>query len=271
MPARGRRARDFVLLDGAVGQVDAAGLGARAGAALPDRAGDAGLRRSELRASGRGVRRCRPATVPAVPPAVARRLPTGAIDAGLDHGGPGSTVTAGSARTCLSARRARPISCASRARRRVLREVDGRRAPAHSTRAAEQAADGADGRTRLRGCAGLGALRRRGPLKGSSSMAKTAQLGPAAGAAGAGAEARDGQRGARAARRRGAAAGRVVGGPGRRRSAPTTARATSFRSGASGDWQGMAGRIAVWSNGGWVYPRRRGPGGGPGTRAVAGP
>ena len=37
---------------------------------------------------------------------------------------------------------------------------------------------------------------------------------------------------------------------------------------ASGAWQGMVGRIAVWSNGGWIFSRR-GPAGAPGTRAAA--
>ena len=40
--------------------------------------------------------------------------------------------------------------------------------------------------------------------------------------------------------------------------------------GATGEWAGhRAGRIAVWSNGGWIVSRAAAPAGAPGTRAAA--
>ena len=207
MPDLGRPARSSCVLDGAAGQLDlpasAAGLSATTGsgpapAPTTIRATCTSWRPSPASGCGRTVQRilrAERARGRGIELAWTRRT---RID-GDSWLGDGRAARRGAGGYLLRVRRGR----------RLLREVS--REPTSylysRRRAGARRRPAAAG---VRGCPGLGPVRAGTLSRGSNSMAKTAQLDLPLVDAGAGAEARDGERGAGPPGCGGAAAGRLV-------------------------------------------------------------
>ena len=165
---------DFVLLDGAVGQLD---LPASARGSSGTIGSGRRRRPTTIRASSTGSRPFAASGCGRIAPAHLAADDWRMGDSrSAGCGARGSTATAGPASTCRSARSARPIWCASSVTARCF--ARWRRAPRRgATRPTIRRATAAGGRLALRGGAGLGPLRSGTLRKDRDSMARTAQLG----------------------------------------------------------------------------------------------